>query len=391
MISLRPVWCVTVAVTALSATGCRTAGVNDLARRDLPATRPEHSAAEYLVVSNRNAELVQSLEARPSVTSNGSRLGSLNGKLAVERPRNFSLNLSTVTSDVADIGSNDEKFWFWFKDAPAVYFCNYSEAENLPPTAGLQPEWIVEALGLKIVSDDEARSIRVDPGTAADEPGSTVLTQRLVTGKAETYYKEVVVSGLTKRVARRRVFAADHKTLLARSTVFGYDEFVLPPAPGSEAESGEKVYLPHKLHLELVQEKTTLDVVLKDVKLNKLNPDRRQALFTEPRRNIARVSLPEQLGLAGGPTQVRDSLPAPGPIGGPKVRLSGPTPLGLDGTSRTAGEPLGLNADLPPLPNTPQGFEKVVGAKVPTADGEVAAEIAPRTSYRKSLAEGVER
>ena len=36
--------------------------------------------------------------------------------LAVERPRNFKLELSHSMSTIADIGSNDERFWFWFQN-----------------------------------------------------------------------------------------------------------------------------------------------------------------------------------------------------------------------------------------------------------------------------------
>lgn len=149
MTSLRPVSLAVVSVALLAASGCRTAGMGNLARQDALPTRAEESAADLLVEHNRNAERVQSLEAMPSVSSaKRGMTGGLHGHLALELPRNFNLELGMPISgqSVAIIGSNDQEFWFWVKEAPekAVYYCNYDETGASPVSAaGLQPDWII--------------------------------------------------------------------------------------------------------------------------------------------------------------------------------------------------------------------------------------------------------
>ena len=119
-----------MAALLTASSGCRTAGVGDIARKDFLPDRSAESAAELLVEHNRNAERVQSIEAKPNIKVSGRRFDPFgaSGKLAVERPRNFKLVLSVgpMGSEVADIGSNDQEFWFWTKNSPekAVYFCN---------------------------------------------------------------------------------------------------------------------------------------------------------------------------------------------------------------------------------------------------------------------------
>ena len=78
-------------------------------------------------------------------------------------------------STIADIGSNDERFWFWFqnKKDKSVYFCDYADLSSTSLAVTYQPDWIVEAMGLKPITPDEAAQIKMRPGP---QPGTTVLT-----------------------------------------------------------------------------------------------------------------------------------------------------------------------------------------------------------------------
>src|SRR5262249_40700894 len=52
----------------LAASGCRTAGVDNLARRDTTVPSPRVDARALIAKHNRDAERIQSLEASPSLT-----------------------------------------------------------------------------------------------------------------------------------------------------------------------------------------------------------------------------------------------------------------------------------------------------------------------------------
>jgi len=388
MKSLWPASHLLVAALVFAATGCRTAGVSNLAQRDPAPVRARESAAELLTEHNRNAEKVQSLEASPSISgSNRSRLfPGASGRLAFERPRNFRLQISAGFSEAADIGSNDEEFWFWFKDSPqkAVYYAKYDEAGASPLAAGLQPDWIVEAMGLRVIPETESSRMTVAPGTS--DPTAVVLTLREKTPRGVEYVKEIVLAEATHRIREQRVYSAGKKALLAQAVVSGYDDYAAGEAVG-------KVFLPRKLQLRLSQDKTALDVTMSEVVVNQFNPARRQARFSEPQRNCARLNMAEQAGLASGepagaepsspPTSVRETMPAP-----PRVKLSDPAPLGLDGARRTRLDPPVLAADL--APSQARGVESVIGAPVLT--GSEPLPLSPRgRGWRNSLSSGVER
>jgi len=395
MTPLRPATFALLATTLLAASGCRTAGVNNLARQDALPSRVEESAVDLLVEHNRNAERVRSLEAKPSVSSAGrGATGSLQGKLALELPRNFKLGLFMPISGqaAADIGSNEQEFWFWAKDSPdkAVYYCNYDETGASPMSAaGLQPDWIIEALGLRVVTDAEAAKIKVTRGKT---PGTLTLTESQATTRGEPLIKETVLDETTGRIREHWVYSADHKTPLAHAVVTDYKDYPVPTETGSHPE---KVYLPQKLRLEWTQqEKMALDVTLSRVQVNPtFTAERREALFVEPKfSNYARVDL-ERTGLASAeetppPTSVRETLPAPAPA--PRVRLSAPTPLGIDGARRSSGDPAALSADLIP-PAYARGVEEVVGPPIPTIAEPVPRFVESRSGWRGSMAAGLER
>ena len=105
MKTLRPVLIALVALAMIAAPGCRTGGLGNLSKP--PGLLPPGSnetAAELLVEHNRNAGRVQSLKARPEIKiDDRRRFFGASGKLAIERPKNFKLELSVAMANAADI------------------------------------------------------------------------------------------------------------------------------------------------------------------------------------------------------------------------------------------------------------------------------------------------
>ena len=101
----------------LSASGCRAwnhGHALTLARP--PAARPSGRSMSTSLSPSTTAMPNEFRPLRPSRRSvcHGAMMKArADGKLALERPRNFKLELMSAADEEADIGSNDEEFWFW--------------------------------------------------------------------------------------------------------------------------------------------------------------------------------------------------------------------------------------------------------------------------------------
>ena len=114
----------TLALLAVCATsGCRTAGVDELARPGPPLASNTANVAAILAEHNRNAERIQVIRAKPVLTATikdrdrlkRDQVLGLNGRMAMEQPRNFKLELNHTSGKVGDLGSNETEYWFWIK------------------------------------------------------------------------------------------------------------------------------------------------------------------------------------------------------------------------------------------------------------------------------------
>jgi hypothetical protein len=375
-------------VATLGAAGCRTAGTNSIAhsRPPQPPPRTAFDLQAFVAEHNENAARVRSIEARPSIVvkisppGERSQEGRVDGRLALERPRNFKLELSHIRSTVADIGSNDERFWFWFsnKKDKSVYVCNYEDLASTSLAVTYQPDWIAESLGLREIGPDEAARIKVRPGP---QPGTTALSFPAARSGSQASSRLMIVSDRTRRISEFRVFTPDGKALLAQATIPRYRELPLPADRDSASGEGS-CYLPENLVLEWTREHISLEVVLRDVKLNEFDPARRTALFVEPspegyaRVNIAEVARQQP---PEGATAIRETIPPPEP----KKRSRQAPTLEIRGASEAANLP---RSEQPARPRSdvilPVLDLDVVGAPIPTAPGE------PRPAGYSSLATG---
>lgn len=361
-------------LATLSAAGCRTASMGSIAHNRPPELRPRATfdLQEFVAEHNQNAERIQSLEAKPAITvtmgpQGDAKSGAVVGHLAVERPRNFKLELSHSMSTIADIGSNDERFWFWFQNRKdrSVYFCDYAELSSTSLAVTYQPDWIVEAMGLKVITPDEAAQIKMRPGT---QPGTTVLTFAPTKAGSQTYSRVMIVSDITRKVNEFRVSSSDGKAMIAQATIKKYRD--LPVAgeasPGSSVVARETCSMPENIVLEWKRELLSLDVVLKEVRVNQFDPSKRAARFVQPTVsgyspvNLAEVARQKD---PAGSTAVRETIPVPEPRS--RVRLS--PPLQIRGDAAAANGPRRDQARTKTAMLLPVLDLDVVSAPVPTA------------------------
>ena len=387
----------------LAVSGCRTAGVGNLTRSEPAATRTTWNAGELIAEHNRNAQAIRSIEAAPAITVSvpgatrvGRQSGAVDGRLAMERPRNFKLEMTSVKgTTVADLGSNDQEFWFWASNAKgedkALYYCNIDESQEGAIAAPFQPDWIIEALGLRIIPDGEVDSTevkRIRVGTMGSLYRIQLTRRSPVPGSSGEFYTRITeLEEASHRIVRHRIYQG--KTLVAEAMIASY-QTVAVDAPSSGSPS---VFLPERFRLTWAEEDMKLDVVLKDVKINTEFPDaRRAALFVEPalREGYKRVNLAERAGLARrGTTTIRETRPSPPS----RVQLQEPAPEDPSPSARgPSSDPVALTAALGGgSTSSPSAIDSLVGPRLPTAPQSSGDVSSAGSSWRKAAPSGWEQ
>jgi len=350
-----------LAMATLGLSGCVALNRGSLSPTPRPNAEHTLDVAEFVAEHNRNAERIESLTAKPTIGVTGKVIrGVADGRLDLVRPRKFKLVLKSMGTTKADIGSNDEEFWFWIPgDDKSIYWCNYDELDSTPLAVTYQPDWIIEALGLKPISAGEAAGIKVREGA---ERGTTGLVFPPTRNGGETYTRMMIVSNQTRRIKEHRIYAGNLKTLLAQAEVSKFKDFDLG---SSEAGARETCYLPESVKLDWKRDQLTLDVLLKDVTINQFEPAKALAYFVEPViPGYERVNLTEMN--RGQPrdsrTTVRRTLPPPEPRNG--VKLGRPTAVS-DDTTMVA--PLGSAVAPTASRHTTSPLEELVNAPSPVA------------------------
>jgi hypothetical protein len=353
----------------LGASGCAAWNTRTLSPLPRPLTEQTLDVNEFVVAHNRNADKVQSLQAKPSIKVTSKMFGGqAEGRLALERPRNFKLELLTAPMRRvrANIGSNDEEFWVWVdNDDRKVYWCGHDQLASGEIAVTYQPDWIIEALGLKSITPEEARGIKTHDG---DIPGTTALIFPARKSGGEFYTKMMIVWNQNRRVKEHRIYEGTAPTargLLARAEVGGYSVFA---AGSADSADGEKVYLPENVKLEWKRDQLALDVSMQheDVKVNQFDSSLGAAIFVEPTTGHDRVNLAEMARVhrRDPGTRTRETLPAPAARNGmkPGRTTSEPNDTTMVPRARTGTAPRSgssaTNAleDLvtPPLPVGPE-------------------------------------
>ena len=325
---------VLLAMAALGLGGCVALNRGSINPKPRPVVERTFDLEAFVAEHNRNAESIQSLEAKPTIGMRSKlRSGQGDGKLAMVRPKNFKLEIysSTINRNIANIGSNDEEFWFSIpsRDDPSIYWCKHSELESSALSIAFQPDWIIEAIGLKPITPEEADGIRVE---RTDDPNSSALLFPPTKSQGETYQRMMIVSNYTRRIKEHRIYEGKgQQTLLAQAIVSNYMEFDLEK---SESGAFQSCHLPENVKLEWKKDQLALDVVLRkeDVKVNRFDSSRAAAVFVEPViPGYERVNLADMARAApkDNRTTVRRTLPIPGSRNG--VKLGRPAPATDDG------------------------------------------------------------
>jgi hypothetical protein len=164
--------CLLPAVCCLLAVGCM--GINVNGTRNQPAAPPAFltevpSAKDLVAHLNQRTAAITSLESHEVELDlkSEAQSGTVHGDLYCQKPRNFRLraHMPALGKPLADIGSNDREFWYWFDDKPPdLYHCSYADLaqKSVRLPLPLHPDWMLEALGIgapaPVGTDEEERA-----------------------------------------------------------------------------------------------------------------------------------------------------------------------------------------------------------------------------------------
>lgn len=261
----------TLTLLAMVAAFSPLAGCSSMRDRVAASPRPKTSkgadAEQFFASWNGNVKKIDSVLC-DSVDVDGSSQGQsypLRGKLAFQQPNRFRMLGKFAGNSEVDLGSNEDTVWFWIRRAepPAVYFCNREELKNVKMALPFQPDWIVEALGVRPLNPDEYRET---PGT----PDYLLLVADAKSPAGESILKRVVVDRQTGQVEAFEIYSHERK-LLAKAQVLEYSNDL----PG-------QVYLPRKIRILWPDADTKLTISLsrRATQVNTLSQELASSLFT---------------------------------------------------------------------------------------------------------------
>ena len=260
--SIRLTTPIALAAIALLLAGCVGGrNWNPFAEVAAPALPSEPSKEQVVAHLNANTERCTAWRSTSvSVKSNGFPV-SPSAMMAVESPRRFRMLVTLMgTTDLADLGSNDERMWIWMRppaDEPAyIYTCAHCDLpaaqERLP--FPFRPDWLMEVLGV----------IPIDPATVelAPNPGDA--------GQKFLISYETAPDG----TQLERVMTVD----LHRGTVVGHTLAAVSPggrrliaqAKLSDHQRDERtgVLLPHRIELSYPSADAEMTLTFKHIEVN---------------------------------------------------------------------------------------------------------------------------
>jgi hypothetical protein len=259
----------------------------------IPEVLPQAATLDQIIIAvNDNTARARTGVARQAyLTVPGAP--RLNADLAFETPRRFRLKARTgLTGDELDVGMNDELFWLWAKRGvpPAMYFCRLDQfaQSNARQIMPVEPEWLVEALGLPTFRPDEEHQGPIPVGAGRVE----IRTRRRSAMGDMT--KVTVVDAGRALVLAQHLYDAQNQ-LIASATTTNHIR---------DGLSG--VNLPRQIELQLPTTQMRLRIDVVDWLINSLGPQDAN-IWTKPdftSQGIPNVDLADphlQFGLSGQP------------------------------------------------------------------------------------------
>jgi len=251
--------CLLAAVICTSSSGCKhflwwqsshPYGPN--ARRHIDSAMSQ----EHLIghVNTNVAKLSGWTCSSAKIKASGMPVG-VTAMIAVEKPRNFRLiaNNPITGSQLADMGSNDEQFWFWNDDKrqPDLILCNHTDVSHASQVLPIpfEPDWLMEVMGL--------RELEVDAHTVMQErDGFLEVLNKRISPSGQPVTKQTVISRRHGIVLEYRLLDAGGR-MIAQAMLSQHVE---------DAASG--AVIPSKIELDWPQAQMRMTITLEHPTVN---------------------------------------------------------------------------------------------------------------------------
>jgi len=180
--------------------------------------------------------------------------------LAVEEPRNFRLVAQTAQGATeVDLGSNEERFWFYVRQAPepGIYTCKHEQMQQalkyLP--FPIQPDWFAEVLGVIPFHEDQ-----VELTEHGKNPQWVFLTRKVQSEGFEGMKVVTVVDKQHGLIQEQRLISPQNQ-VLATARMLSYRR---------HPETGAMI--PYRVDFEWPREKLGLSLVMKRIDVESTTP-----------------------------------------------------------------------------------------------------------------------
>jgi len=193
----------------------RRRGLEPPIERVLP---PTPTLGQVIDAVNRNNCQIRDFQTTEATLS-GPGFPTLRANVAYERARRFRLRADSVLGPELDLGSNEERFWFWIKrqDPPTVYYCRHDQFAYCPlrQSIPVEPTWLIEALGVA----------EFDPALPHQGPyplaGDRLEIRTIRESPAGPSIKATVVDAKYGWIVEQRMYDSQGR-LIARATAEGH-------------------------------------------------------------------------------------------------------------------------------------------------------------------------
>jgi len=305
----------------LMAAGCRRPDLADADPGKPPAYAAKPTPEQLVGYVNANARLIQSIKC-PDVQIDAKQDGenvALGGSLVCKKDRYFRLKATLGgTKPVADIGSNQDEFWYWMAeqrraDDPTpnyVYHCTYTDmADGKAKTPfPFQPDMVLAALGMGELDPAKKYTLK------EDDPKTIGLVEDTVSAQGQPVQKVTVFNRYQSKAGQSQVLAyllVDPRTgdEICKASVLAVQTVQI---------DRDKAVVPSKVRLSWKAQKLEMTLQLYDTQVNAVSDAQVPKMFS--RRDLAdRPSY----DLAHGPEASGYTQGNPAPGGGPLQLIRG--------------------------------------------------------------------
>lgn len=188
---------------------------------------------------------IQTISAEIDI--NNGHLLKLSGAIAYQKNNKFRMQINSVFGREADVGSNDNIFWFYSKrmKPPYLYYSRHKDATKTRLKPLFNPIWLMESLSLDSLPNNYLILVNKE---------RIELSNWEIGLNGELVLRKILVDPKKPAIIGHYLIGANGK-LIASSEIISYYKF-------------KNTYIPKKIKFIWLEENENFTLELRDVKIN---------------------------------------------------------------------------------------------------------------------------